>query len=200
MTVTVANVANTNTFDYWRNRTNELAAAMSTKVVSVESTNAVGNAAISGTFTANVLSANLISIANATVSVNVGVPTLSQKSTGTYYLNANGNWATVVSPTTTGSAEISTLVSNTIDSYLKADFKAVEYVMHLKSNTSVNGYQVSKLLTYHNLNGAFVTEYGVMNTNGVLGTFNAFTNTTHVVINCTPTTTNTYVTFARTNV
>lgn len=54
MTVSVANVANTNTFDYWRTRTNELAYAMSSKAVTVESTTAVGNAAITGSFTANV--------------------------------------------------------------------------------------------------------------------------------------------------
>jgi len=55
MTVTVANTANTNTFDYWRNRTNELADAMTNKTVTVESNTATGNAAITGTFSANVL-------------------------------------------------------------------------------------------------------------------------------------------------
>ena len=48
MTVIVANTANTNTFDYWRNRTNELATAMSTKAVTVDSNTATGNAAITG--------------------------------------------------------------------------------------------------------------------------------------------------------
>jgi len=55
MTITVANTANTNTFDYWRNRTNELADAMTNKTVTVESNTATGNAAITGTFSANVL-------------------------------------------------------------------------------------------------------------------------------------------------
>jgi len=55
MTVTVANTANTNTFDYWRNRTNELADAMTNKTVTVDSNTATGNAAITGTFSANVL-------------------------------------------------------------------------------------------------------------------------------------------------
>ena len=39
MTVTVANTANTNTFDYWRNRTNELAYAMSTYAVTAGGSN-----------------------------------------------------------------------------------------------------------------------------------------------------------------
>ena len=39
MTVTVANTGNTNTFDYWRNRTNELAYAMTTYVVTAGGSN-----------------------------------------------------------------------------------------------------------------------------------------------------------------
>lgn len=58
MTITVANTANTNTFEYWRQRTNELADAMSTKVVTVDSNTATGNAAISNKFTANGIVAN----------------------------------------------------------------------------------------------------------------------------------------------
>ena len=50
MTQTVANTAVTNTFDYWRNRTNELAYAMSTYAVTVGGSTAAGNAAISGSF------------------------------------------------------------------------------------------------------------------------------------------------------
>jgi hypothetical protein len=53
MTIIVANTANTSTFDYWRNRTNELADAMTNKTVTVDSNTATGNAAITGTFTCN---------------------------------------------------------------------------------------------------------------------------------------------------
>ena len=53
MTVTIANTSNTNTFGYWKERTNELAYAMSTYAVTVGSNAAVGNAAIIGTYIAN---------------------------------------------------------------------------------------------------------------------------------------------------
>lgn len=78
MTVTVANTANTNTFDYWRNRTNELAYAMSTYAVTAGGSNtAVGNAAISGVFTAGSLSLNTgINIGNSTVNAVVNTSTL----------------------------------------------------------------------------------------------------------------------------
>lgn len=51
MTYNVANVAITNTFEFWRGQTNYLAGAMSTYAVTVNSNAAVGNAAITGAFT-----------------------------------------------------------------------------------------------------------------------------------------------------
>ena len=44
MTIAVANTSNTNTFEYWLNRTNELADAMSNKVITVNSNNKIGRA------------------------------------------------------------------------------------------------------------------------------------------------------------
>ena len=52
MTVTVANTSNTSTFQYWLDRTNELADAMTTKAVTVDSNSATGNVTVNGTFTA----------------------------------------------------------------------------------------------------------------------------------------------------
>jgi hypothetical protein len=60
MTFTVANTATTNTFDYWRTRTNELADAMTRLVVSVDSNTATGNAAVNGHFFANTLVATYL--------------------------------------------------------------------------------------------------------------------------------------------
>jgi len=53
MTVFVQNTALTNTYDFWRNRTNELADAMSTKTITVNSNTTTGNAVVNGTFQAN---------------------------------------------------------------------------------------------------------------------------------------------------
>ena len=62
MTVTVANTANNNNFNYWLTRTNELAYAMSTKAVTVNSDAAVGNAQIIGKLTTNTISTTNISL------------------------------------------------------------------------------------------------------------------------------------------
>ena len=64
MTAAVQNTLTTNTFDFWRSRTNELAYAMTNLAVTVDSNTAVGNAAITGKFTANSLS-----VSNGTTSV-----------------------------------------------------------------------------------------------------------------------------------
>ena len=69
MTITVANTSNTSTFEYWLNRTNELADAMSNYAVTTDSNTAVGNAAITGTFTANSINVNNAILTN-TFTVN----------------------------------------------------------------------------------------------------------------------------------
>ena len=108
MTLNIANTANNNTFDYWRNRTNELAFASTRYAVTVDSNTAVGNAAITGTFTSNVLVSNTaslntnISVGNSSVNAfvnssvisigNVAVNTFANStslSTYTVYLGSN---------------------------------------------------------------------------------------------------------------
>ena len=83
MTVYIQNTAVTNTFDFWRNRTNDLAFAMSNSAVTVNSNTAAGNAAITGTFTANALIVNTFSIStggtigNTTVNGSVNSTSIS---------------------------------------------------------------------------------------------------------------------------
>lgn len=67
MAITVANTDLTNTFDYWRTRTNELAAALSANVVTTGGTPAAGNAEVNGYFYSNVLSTNGLRGGNNTV-------------------------------------------------------------------------------------------------------------------------------------
>lgn len=69
MTVAVANVTNSNTFAHWLARTNEMAYALSTVAVTVNSNTAVGNAAISGTFAANTFAAAYVTSNSGTISV-----------------------------------------------------------------------------------------------------------------------------------
>jgi hypothetical protein len=198
MTITISNTANTNTFDYWRNRTNELAHSMSNFVVTTDSNTAVGNAAVSSAFTANVLIANTVRVSNSTSNVVISAPNTVQTSTGDYFLNANGNWSPVISPVTTLSTNTSGTSSQEIDNYSMSNFGAVEFFVRVKNNLA-NGYHATKILTFHNNVDAFSTEYGVMTSNGSLGSFAVSTNTTHVILAMTPTSSNTDVTIARVN-
>lgn len=202
MTVTVAQTSNTQTFSHWLNRTNELANAMSTVVVTTEATVAPtptsGNAAISGTFTANVLAGNTVYLSNTTSNVTIRIPTTSEKSAGDYFLNANGSWTAVITPVTTSSKVTSGLSSQEIDNYSMNDYGAVEFFLRVKDNNA-NSYHATKVLTFHNNVASFSTEYGYMISNTSLGTFAVSTNTTHVILSMTPTSTDTTVTISRVN-
>jgi len=93
MTVAVANVSLANTFGHWVARTNELAQAMSLKVVSVDSNAAIGNAQIIGTFSANTFRADRVTgLTSGNISIEsttlVIANTASVNQIGT--LNING--------------------------------------------------------------------------------------------------------------
>jgi hypothetical protein len=88
MTINVANTTLTNTFEYLVNRTNELSNALTTKVVTADSNTTSGNAAITGTF-----SANVYIVGNSASNTSISAPNTEQKSSGEYFLNANGSWS-----------------------------------------------------------------------------------------------------------
>ena len=257
MTVTVANTANTNTFDYWRNRTNELAYAMSTYAVTAGGSNtAAGNAAITGTFTANDLvvttgiaignsstnavvntttvfvgnstvnatfsgdllrtgsalyvgntTANLVAnvtsikLSNSSSNIALTIPSSSKVSNGQYYLSANGSWnlIEIVNPVSNNKT-LSGTSAQDVDSFVKASYFAAEYLVYVKDNLA-NNRSVSKLVVLHDggttTSNAFVTEYATMNTNSALGVFGVYTNTTHTVLQYTPTSSSVTLNFTR---
>jgi len=163
MTVSVANVANTNTFDYWRNRTNELADAMSNKAVTVESTTATGNAAISGTFTAGVLKANGGTFsANGLTTTGTSAQLLDSYAVATfrgaeYYISVKDNNAnayqatkilTVHNVVNVFSTEYATILSNAslgvFDANVASNATHVTlYITPTSSNTTVNFTKVT---------------------------------------------------------
>lgn len=103
MTVTIANTANTNTFDYWRNRTNELADAMTNKTVTVDSNTATGNAVVNGHFVSATLVANVALRGGNTstfntliISSNVEVSTGNTITVGNSTVNTFLNGSTLV--------------------------------------------------------------------------------------------------------
>lgn len=198
MTIEVANTLNINTFQYLINRVNELAYAMSANAVTTDSNNTPGNASISGTFTANVLIANTVRVSNSTSNVVISVPNTTLISNGNYYLNANGSWGLIKPIVTFSSANTTGFIQQEIDNYQMGLNGGAEYFIRVTDNNA-NGFQASKVLTFHNFVNAFSTEYGSMTSNGTLGTFFVISNSTHVSLMMVPTSTNTTVSMARVN-
>lgn len=233
----IQNTTTTSTFDFWRNRTNEMAIAFSNCVVTTDanasSTTATGNAGITGTFTAangfvssntgsyyvgnstangfltplqfkvgntsanvsigsnvvslsnNVLiissntSTNVVAnstavkLSNSTSNVTITVPTSAQYTDGGYYLNANGSWIYigVGSLINQGSNTTISSAGKLVDTYPIASFRAAEYTITVVDNSSNSRIMASKLMTLHDGNEAYMTEYAQIVPNTNIGHF-----------------------------
>jgi hypothetical protein len=163
MTVSVNAIANTNTFDFWRNRTNELANAMSTVVVTVNSNTATGNAEISGTFTAGVLKSNGGTFtANGLTTTGTSAQLLDSYAVATfrgaeYFISVKDNNAnayqatkilTVHNVVNAFSTEYATILSNAslgvFDANVASNATHVTlYITPTSSNTTVNFTKVT---------------------------------------------------------
>jgi hypothetical protein len=153
MTVYIQNTAVTNTFDYWRTRTNELAFAMSNSAVTVESNTAVGNAAITGTFTANVLVMNTFSIStggtvgNATVNASINSSSISF---------SNGSYSNYTANTFYGRFAGDVKVGNTtVNASVNSSSFAISNTLSSLTISIPTSAQVSNSQYYLNANGTW---------------------------------------------
>jgi|LakMenE18May11ns_1017448.scaffolds.fasta_scaffold9930803_3 hypothetical protein len=169
MSITVANTANTNTWEYFINRVNELAYHTSGAVLTSDSTGnnnvTSGNAVLSGTFTANV-----VSVGNSSVNVAIIPANSTIQNAGKYYLNANGSWVE------TGGSKITTAVSSTgwtlIDSFSAADYSAADYVIAV-NDSSNSKVMATKITLVQDGSGVYSTEYATIGSNTTFVVFNA---------------------------
>ena len=225
--------------------TNAISAAIGniTTVTSTTINGTTGNltSIVANTITVN----NTIKVGNTAANITISAPNTTQQG-GTYYLNGNGSWISVITSSPGGSntniqysnggsfagsanftfdyttqnlavgntVSAKTFVSGNnaeqqiyvttsgtssqqIDSFLIASYRAAEYLIAI-SNTSTNSFQVSKILVIHNGGAVQTTEYGVVATNGVIGTFTTSINATAVAVNVTPTVSTAIVNIQRT--
>lgn len=190
MTVRVANTDITNTFDYWRNRTNELAYAMSAQVVTCNSDPTNGNTAINGDVQANTVTIGF----SPTSKVTIPAPTPAEISSG-YFLSANGTWSSIESGNKSG------VVSDTrptiIDSWSTTSFAAAEYNLHLKATNS-NSYSYSKISVLHDTtSNSYVTEYAILLSNTQVATVSSNINAGIVRLFVAPLVSGAYYKFSR---
>lgn len=199
-------------FELWVDRTNDVINAVSTEVVTANSSSGgsstTGNCVIDGIFSANTLVAvNALrggTIATAdvlTITSNVVVDT-SSISVGNTTINLVINSTSIsVSNSTIGSVQVSPFVINVqtsgtsgqiVDSFLKSSFRGAEYLLSIADNDA-NAHQISKVLVIHAADVTNHNEYGVLYTNNQLGVFSANANATHTRLVFTPTVSNTQI-------
>lgn len=212
MTYIVANTLLTSTFDYWRNRTNELATAMSNVAVTVQSNAAVGNAEVVGKVTAVYISVGnstpnvfinttSVALSNSTSNVTLTVPTVTQVANGNYFFSSNSNW--IYNPISTYGSNSTGIASiKVLDSFVKSQYRIADYVINV-SDDNANAFHSTRLFITHDddIANAYITEYSTITTNavsGTLGTFSANANSTHVKLNFVPTVANTTIKVIRT--
>lgn len=219
MTIAIANTANTNTFFFWQTQTNQLAAAMSTATITTTANGTTaqtaGNAAIGGTFTANIINlvtssyvgnssvntsanATSLSISNSTVVFTIVSPTTTQVSNGSFYLNANGLYTYInpYNPITNSAVTTSGTTLQNVDSFSITTYRSAEYLVNVFDNVANNHYS-SKIHITHDTASAYITEYGHITTNSAVGVFYANVISGNVFLQFTPISTGVTVRFNR---
>lgn len=208
MTVTVANTALTNTFDYWRTRTNEIAYALSNQVVTVANP-VTGNAVVNGYVSSNNLVATTIRGGNISTSAVLTV-TSNLAVNGTIFTVGNSTINTVINSTSitvnsvliplvnfTVNTQTSGTSAQLVDSYAIASYRGADYVLTITDNAA-NAYQIQKSIIINDGGGSYLATYGVVWSNSNLGTLSANANATHTRLYLTPTVSNTQVKGVRT--
>lgn len=193
MTVSVTLIdINTQNFEALIDKVNEVANLVSNSAVTANTTQGLttGNVYVDGIFSATTLSANTAlrggnvdSSAVLTITSNVAITDTE--------LSINESVFSSINVQTTGTSE------QIVDNFDLSTYQAAEYVVSIKDNTA-NGYQVSKLILLHDTGDSYVTEYGVIYSNSMLGTFSANANSTHSRLTVTPTQTDTQLKISRT--
>jgi hypothetical protein len=163
----------------------------------------VGLANASGglnTTTANTTAINVGANINLTTStLNIGNTSINVSSNSSMIRIVGSNVVTesrLSDFTTQNTVTFTGTSSQVLDSMTLSAYRSAEYVISANNNTA-NAYQVSKILVIHDGTTAYVTEYGTMYTNTSVMTITAGANATHMLINCTPVSSNTTVKFTR---
>ena len=157
----------------------------------------VGTSVWVGNPTTNVIiNTTSVSISNTTSNIQIFAPTTVQYTSGSYWLNANGSYvmipSSIINQTTTTGTGI-----QVIDSWFFANYRAAEYLIDVLDNAH-NNHTVSKLLMIYDGTNGWITEFGTIVTNTVIGSFTVTTNASSMILNYTPISTSTSVRYVRT--
>lgn len=148
------------------------------------------------------LTTSYLNIGNSSVNVVINSTSIT---TGSIVVNSSmmtiggSNVATVAALSGIGISNTITFTgtsSQVMDSVTLSSTRSAEYFISANNNT-VNAYQVTKILVIHDGTDTYITEYGTMYTNTSVISISAGANATHMLVNCTPVSSNTTVKFTR---
>jgi hypothetical protein len=152
-----------------------------------------GGGTIAATRTLSVVGANGILVTAAGINVfgNTGIVS---NSSGVF---ANATYIQSLVNISNSSVTTSGTSAQNIDSFTKAGFAGAEYLINVSDNSANNKY-TTKVLVVHDGTNADITEYAAITSNNSVGVFSATQNTTHVILQFTPSLTATTVKYTRT--
>jgi hypothetical protein len=184
MSIYIANTSNTSTFQYWLNRTNELAYQMTGSVMTSDATGNVyvtqGNATLNGVFTANGFT-----VGNSTVNTTYYAPN-SEAVEKSYVLSANGSWV----PPAQGIAnvQVNANANTIIDTYDLNKYVGCEYIVNVADIPKRNVVQ-TKVMVMNDYLTVYQTEYATMVNNtyfiSLTSSLNSVANSVELYLNST---------------
>jgi len=102
---------------------------------------------------------------DSTVATLTGTQTLTNKSLGGFDQKTG---STSIANNAVAQASVATITQTAVDTFAAATYRSAKYVIQI---TQGSNYQVEEILVIHNGTTTTLTNYAVMNTNGILGTF-----------------------------
>jgi hypothetical protein len=72
-----------------------------------------------------------------------------------------------------------------VDSWAATDYRTMHYFAQVTDNTNVGDFQATQFMLIQNGTDVFKSEYNIMYTNGVLGSFDAVSDGTTVTVTFT---------------
>ena len=120
-------------------------------------------------------------IMTATLATLAGTETLTNKTIGTTLTFATAT-PTTISTEAVVTATVASASVTDVDTWPIATYRAVKYLVTIKQGTN---YQVSNIMVIHDGTTTYMTEFGVIETNGVLGTFTSDISATNARLRVT---------------
>jgi hypothetical protein len=132
--------------------------------------------------------------------ITIVPPNNTQRTQGNTFLSANGSWSNLPTlPITNNAVTTSGTTAQVIDSVLLSDNDAYEWLVNVVDNITTGRRHATKVIATTNSTAMVGTEYATIFNVASLGTFNVSSNATHGLLQYTPVSTSTTVSFSRIN-